>query len=45
LKSMQKEFNILHTQLNTWKHLCLTMVTKPRVKGADNSCEVTAQRG
>jgi hypothetical protein len=44
LKSKQKEFNILRTQLNTWKYLCLTMVTKPRVKGADNTRNVTAQR-
>ena len=44
LKSRQKEFNILHTQLNTWKHLCLTMVTKPRLKGADNTRNVTAKR-
>ncbi len=27
-----KEFDILRTSLNTWKHLCLMMVTKPRVK-------------
>jgi hypothetical protein len=44
LKSKQKEFDILHTQLNTWKHLCQMMVTKPRVKGADNTRDVTAQR-
>jgi hypothetical protein len=44
LKSRQKEFDILCTQLNTWKHLCLTMVTKPRVEGADNTPNVTAQR-
>jgi hypothetical protein len=45
LKSRQKEFDILRTQLNTWKHLCLTMVTKPIVKGVDNTREVTAQKG
>jgi hypothetical protein len=45
LKSRQKEFNILRTQLNTWKHLCLTMVTKPRVKGANYTRGVTTQRG
>jgi hypothetical protein len=45
LKSRQKEFDILRTQLSTWKHLCLTMVTKPRVKGADNTRDVTTQNG
>jgi hypothetical protein len=44
LKSMQKEIDILRTYLSTWKHLCLMMVTKPRVKGADNTHDVTAQR-
>jgi hypothetical protein len=44
LKFKQKEFDILRTQLNTWKHWCLTMVTKPRVKGADNTRNITAQR-
>jgi hypothetical protein len=44
LKSMQKEINILHTYLSIWKHLCLMMVTKPRVKGADNTHNVTAQK-
>jgi hypothetical protein len=44
LKSMQKEFDILRTELNTWKHYYLMMVTKPRVKGADNTPNVTAQR-
>ncbi len=44
LKSKQKEFNILCTQLNTWKNLCLTMVTKPRVKSADNTRNITPQR-
>ncbi len=39
LKSKQKEFDILRTQLNTWKHL-----SKPRVKGADNTRDVTTQR-
>jgi hypothetical protein len=43
LKSRQKEFDILRSQLNTWKHLCLTMVTNPRVKDADNNRNVTAQ--
>jgi hypothetical protein len=43
LKSRQKLFDILRVQLNTWKHLCLTMVTKPRVKGADNTRDVTTQ--
>ncbi len=28
-----------------WKHFCLTMVTKPRVKVADNTRDVTAQKG
>ncbi len=45
LKYRQKEFDILRTQLNTWKHLYLTMVKKPRVKGADNTRDVTAQKG
>jgi hypothetical protein len=45
LKSRQKEFDILRTQLNTWKHLCLLMVTKPRVKGAENTCNVIVQKG
>jgi hypothetical protein len=45
LKYRQKEFDILRTQLNTWKHLCLTMVKNPRVKGADNTRDVTAQKG
>ncbi len=45
LKSRQKEFDILRTQLNTWKHLCLIMVTKPRIKGADNTRDITPQKG
>jgi hypothetical protein len=32
LKSMQKEFNILCTQFNIWKNLCLMMVTKAQSK-------------
>ncbi len=44
LKSKQKEFDILRTQSNTWKHSCLPMVTKPKVKGADNTRDITAQR-
>jgi hypothetical protein len=32
LKSRQKEFDIMCTQLNTWKHLCLTMATKAQSK-------------
>jgi hypothetical protein len=43
LKSRQKGFDILHTQLITWKHSYLTMVSKPRVKDADNTRDVTAQ--
>ncbi len=31
--------------INTWKHSCLMIVTKPRVKGADNTRDLTAQKG
>ncbi len=31
LKSTESEFDIMRTKLNTLKHVCLMMVTKPRV--------------
>jgi hypothetical protein len=31
LKLYAEEFNILHSSLNTWRHLHMKMVTKPRV--------------